>query len=309
MTFQHGFISRLSRRWRAQIVGAIIGLIYGVIEHTLDLEALQAPKIIVLVDDLMVFCLPMVLGTLAGLVFNYVRRQQHVNWSLSTENARLEREVFAQLLSSHLLHEIRNPLHNLQAALARWQQQLAPEQAALLQRNLERLEAATSHLTHWNVLSEEINVREAVPLRRWLEEFVQDKVRPQLHAEQIRYEQDVADVEVRMHPLFLEQCFVTLFNNALDAVARASSPRIICVSAGLSAQVPDHVEVRFSNTGTPYSGEVLAKQGREPVESQRGMGVGLLLICRTLEQIGGTFSLSNADGRATTILRIPGRNR
>ncbi len=303
---QH-FVSRFPRRWRAPVVGVILGLIYGIIEHTLDLDALQAPKIVVLIDDFVVFCLPMILGVLAGLVFNYVRRQQHINRVLSTENTRLEREVFAQLLSSHLLHEIRNPLHNLQAALARWQQQLAPEQAALLERNMERLEAAIKHLTHWNVLSEEINVRETVLLRRWLGEFVQDKVRPQLHAAQIHYEQGVADVEVRMHPVFLEQCFVTLFNNALDAVADGPSPRVIRVSAGPSAQLPDTVEVRFSNTGAPYSKEVLAKQGREPVESRRGMGVGLMLIRRTLEQVGGTLLLVNEHGRATTTLRIPGQ--
>src|SRR6185295_10355553 len=122
-----------------------------------------------------------------------------------------------------------------------------------------------------------------------------------------RYDQDVADVEVGMHPLFLEQCFVILFNNALEAVTRGPAPRMIHVSAQPSAQVPGTVEVRFSNTGAPYSGAVLAKQGREPVERQGGMGVGLMLVGRTVEQVGGALLLANPEGRAMTILRIPGR--
>lgn len=297
------------RQWRAPAVGALLGLLWGIMEHILDLEALSAPKVFVVLDDFVVFLLPAVLGALAGIVFDYARRQTHLNRLLSTENVKLEREAFAQLLSSHLLHEIRNPLHNLQAALARWQHQIAPEQAALLQRNMERLELATKQLTHWNVLSETINIREPVHLRKWLREFVQDKVRPQLHAAQISYEQDIAEVHVDMHPLFLEQCFVILFNNALDAVCVGPAARMIRVSASPNAQNGAMIDVRFCNSGAAYPEDALAKQGREPVESQRGMGVGLMLIRRTLEQVGGTLILANDENLATTVLRIPGRDR
>ena len=286
-----------------------LGLTYGILERTLDLETLQAPQAFVVLDDLVVFCLPVVLGTMAGVVFNYVRRQERLNRALSTENAKRQREAFAELLSSHLLHEIRNPLHNLSAAIERWRPQLAPEQATLLTRNLDRLDAATRQLTRWNVLSNRVDFTEPVLLRTWLEEFVQDKVQPQLHLAQVHLEQHVAETEVRMHPLLLEQCFVSLFNNALETAAEGPAPRLIRLLAQDDAHAPDMVELRISNTGAPYPEEVLAKQGTDPVESRHGMGLGLVLIRRTLEQVGGSLALTNDQGQATTILRIPGRRR
>ncbi len=293
--------------WRAPVIGMVFGLMYGMTEHTLDLEAIQAPRVFVSLDDVVVFCLPVVLGCLAGLVFNSMRRQERLNRVLSTENTKLQREVFAQLLSSHILHEIRNPLHNLSAAVERWRQQLTPEQATLLQRNMDRLEAATKQLTHWDVLSDEVDVKRAVTLQSWLDEFVQDKVRPQLHADQIHLDQHVVEADVRMHPLLLEQCFVTLFDNALDAAKNGPVPRIIRLSAQVSLDSPGMIEVRMSNTGPWYPEEVLAKQGAEPVESQRGMGLGLVFVRRTLEQVGGSLTLTNDQGQATAILRIPGQ--
>lgn len=295
--------------WRAPAIGMALGLTYGILERTLDFETLQAPQAFVFLDDLVVFCLPVVLGAMAGVVFNSMRRQERLNRALSTENAKRQREVFAELLSSHLLHEIRNPLHNLSAAIERWRAALAPEQAALLQRNMDRLDAAIKQLTHWNVLSDRVDFKEPVPLRTWLEEFVQDKVQSQLHVAQVHLEQHIAEAEVRMHPLLLEQCFVSLFNNALETAVEGPPPRLIRLSAQCDPQAPDTVELRMSNTGAPYPDEVLAKQGADPVESQRGMGLGLVLVRRTLEQVGGSLALANDQGQATAILRIPGQHR
>ncbi len=296
--------------WFAPAIGMAVGLSYGVLEHTLDFEALRAPAMFLMVDDIVVLCLPVILGLLAGIVFNYVRRQQRLNWVLSTENARLQRHVMAHLLSSYILHEIRNPLHNLTAAVERWRAQLPAEQVALLQRNLDRLDVATRQLTHWGILSDEIDFREPVPLRRWLAEFVNDKVRPHLRELQMTFEEDVADVTVCMHPLLLEHCCVTLFNNAMQAAAAGAPPRLIRLMAKpLSAtpHAPPTVELTLSNSGSCYPDFVLMQQGREPVDSQNGLGLGLVLVRRTMEQVGGSLRLLNEDGRATAVVCLPAK--
>lgn len=301
------YFSWFRSSWRAPVIGMALGLAYGIVEHTLDLESMQSPRIFVVLDDVVVFCLPIVLGGLAGLLVNYVHWQQRVNRALSTENAKFQRHIFTQALSSHVLHDIRNPLHNLTAVVERWQQQLPPEEVAILQRNLDRLQAVMKQLRGWNVLEEAIDLREAVTLRPWLNDFIHDKVQPQLRDAGITLHQKVEPVVVLIHPLLLEQGLVTFFNNAVEAVTSDSGARAISVSAQLSRTRQGHVEMRLQNTGAPYRGEVLANQGREPVESERGLGLGLVLVQRTLEQVGGSLSLTNDGGQATTIFSIPGR--
>ena len=285
----------------------ILGLAYGLIERTLDLEMLRAPTLFMWLDDLVVFFLPIALGALAGITFNYVRQQARLSRALSTENTRLQREAFAQLLSSHLLHEIRNPLHNLAAAIERWRQQLPQEQATLLERNIQRLEAVTNQLTHWNTLTDDLDVREPVALKVWLEDFIHDKTRSQLDEAQIHFEQHVPELTVLIHPLLLDQCFVTLFNNALEAAGAGTTPKRIRLVA--QSNPPDTVEIRLSNSGSVFPEEVLANQGMKPVESDHRIGLGLVLVRRTLEQAGGSMRLSNDHGHATVILRLPGRPR
>ena len=302
-------LTAIPRAWRAPTIGTILGLLFGIIEHVLDLGTRGAPRIAVMIDEGIVLCLPAIIGGLAGLVFNHVRKQEHLNRALSTQNAELQRDVFAQLLSSHILHEIRNPLHNLSAAIERWTPQLSPDQRVLLQRNLDRLEVATKQLTSWESVGEQVDVREPVPLRAWLEEFVEDKVRPQLHTEQIQLIRNLADTTVYMHPVLLEQCFVTLFNNALEAASAGAPPRSIQLATVSSHHLDGIVEVRMANSGARFPTDVLRRQGRESVDSRKGMGLGLVLVRRTLEQIGGTLTLSNDQGLATAILRIPGGSR
>lgn len=303
--------AKLQRRrlWLAPAIGGLTGLVYGIIEHFLDLEALHSPKIVMAIDELVIFLLPVFLGAIGGIVYNYVQWQESVNWSLSTENAKQQHSILAQLLSSHILHEIRNPLHNLTTGIERWKSQLAPDQSAMLERNIERLHGVTKQLTRWNLLDDTLDLRQPVALRPWLEAFIHDKVRPQLHQQRIYCELDVEDATVNMHALLLEQCFVALFNNALDAVMQDQEPRLIRVHAAISHEQNGFVDITMSNSGSRYPAEVVQKQAREAVESKQGLGLGLVLVRRTVEQLGGTLHLGNLNNQATIVLQIPGTKK
>ncbi len=293
------------RTWRAPAIGLAIGLTYGAITSVVDLEELKTPQIFFVLDGIMTICLPAILGVLAGIVYNYMQRQARTNRILSTHNAKLQNEILMHLLGSHLLHEIRNPLHNLAAIIEGWQQRVPPEEASLLQRNLLRLEAVANQLRRWNAFGEDMDLRESTALNPWLDDFLTDKVRPQLHDAGIRFEQDCASATVNMHPLLLEQCLATLFNNALEAVMNNGS-RVIRLSVQPSPHRQDYVEIDVSNTGTPFPEAVLATQAAQPVSSQHGLGMGLLLVRRTLEQIDGALALRNEAGEAHATMWIPG---
>jgi len=302
-------ILTLWKQWRPSLIGLVIGLIYGILSQMLDIEAMHAPRVVIWLDNLVSVVFPGIFGILAGLVYNHVRWQARINRTLSTVNTQLQRHLLTQTLSAHILHEVRNPLHNVTAVLESWQERLPAEDVAILQRNLNRLHTVTNQLSRWTASDDEINLREPVQLGSWLEVFLLDKVRPRLRDSDITLEQDIDSLFVHMHPLLLEQCFTFLFNNALEAVSRGQAPQTIALSATLSSNQAGHVEIRLRNSGQLYPEAVLAAQGREPVDSQHGLGLGLVLMRRSLELVGGSLQLANEVDRASTTLWIPGHSQ
>jgi len=282
----------------------MVGLVYGGVTSVVDLAVLKAPRLFFILDNILTILLPMVLGTLAGIVFNYIHRQTRTNQTLSTQNAKLQGELLTHLLGSHVLHEIRNPLHNLTAVLEGWQQHVPPEELSIVQRNLLRLQVVTNQLSHWSSLKDAIDLRQPVPLRPWFDEFLTDKVRPQLHEMNIHLEDTFEPVLVAMHPLLLEQCFVALLNNALEAVT-GHEIRIIRLSVKPSRERQGYAEIEIRNTGALYPEAVLTAQAAQPLSDYAGPGLGLLLVRRTLEQVGGSLLLANVGGEARTVIWIP----
>lgn len=304
-SLQH--FKKVISNWHAPVLGMGVGLAYGFIDRRLILQSLHAPGTILWLDEMVELSFPMVLGLLAGILVNHARRQARINHMLSTVNAKLQRNVLMQTLGSHILHEIRNPLHNIDAVLEGWEKKLPPEEAQTLQRNIHRLQAVIKQLSRWNALDDEMELRQEVPLAKWVEMFVRERVHQQLHQEGILLEQAIEPSKVWMHPLMLEQCFIALFDNSIKAVLHEKGPRTISLTARVSLHRPAFVEIQLRNSGASYPEEVLLKQGREPVESRQGLGLGLVLVQRTLEPIGGSIQLSNDAGQATTLLWIPGQ--
>ncbi len=296
----------LWKRWRVLVIGFLLGLAYGIISQQLDFQALHAPTIFIWLDNAVSVALPAVFGILVGLLVDYVHRQTRANRSLSTENAKLQRHLLTQTLSAHILHEIRNPLHNLMAAVEDWRQRLTPEEFSLIERNTTRLRTVTTQLSRWTASDDTIDLQEAVPFEPWINEFILDRVKFRLHDSGITIDQRVAPVVVYMHPLLLGQCFTPVVNNAIEAVVQNAGHRAISLTAQLDAHHPSYVEIAVCNSGC-FPDMVLAVQAKEPVESQQGLGLGLVLVRRSLELVGGTIHLANQNGQACTTLRIPGR--
>ncbi len=294
------------RRWRSVAIGLVLGLGYGIISQQLDFEAAHAPKVFIWLSDLISVILEGVLGAGAGLAFDYIRRQQHMNRALSTENVKLQRHLLTQTLSAHILHEIRNPLHNLTAVIEDLESRLSPEETSVLTHNLSRLKTMANQLSRWTASDDELDLRESILLGPWLNEFLFERVRPRLRGENIPFEQSVESVVVQIHSLLLEQALVPLFNNAIEATIRGDGARAINLMVLCSPKRHGYVEIQLRNTGELYPDAVLAMQGKEPIKSQHGLGLGLMLARRSMELAGGSLELTNKDAQATTTLWIPG---
>lgn len=280
----------------------IAGLAYGLFDWAyLDRLSPSAPAALTWLDEFVDLVWPVVMGVGIGLGVNLLRRQRRLNRQLSIENLQSQRHVMANVLISQLLHDIRNPIHNLAAALEDAAEPVSEERRALIRRNVEQLKRVTEQLSRWGAVYDMINPSEPVALGPWMEAFIGDQVQPRLRQLGIHCSRQIAPVTVRLHPLLLEQIFVPLITNACEALAGAPSKQLT-----LTARADNGgVDIALANTGA-FSGEVLAAQGRNPVQSQEGLGLGLLLVRKLLEQVGGSMSLENRDGQAVVRLRLAG---
>ena len=299
---------KIQSRWFAPIVGALGGLVYIFIdEHfTKEIFGITTPALIVFVHNLVDFVLPVLFGILIGLAVNAAKKQTALNQKLSIQNTKLQRDLLVNTLTSLFLHEIRNPVHNIAAALEDNTSALPPEIGEIIQRNLKRLTLTTEQYRKWGSHFERIDPKEKTELQGWLQEFIENKVRSKLRELNIEYLQEVEPLRIHMHPCFLEQSFTTLFSNACEALAKENGERKLRLTAWLQAPLYQRAEIKIINKGLGFRNEVLELQGRTPIESKTGWGLGLTLLRKALEQVDGEIFLSNVDGHAEVTLLIPG---
>ncbi|MCG3176703.1 MAG: hypothetical protein MOGMAGMI_01662 [Candidatus Omnitrophica bacterium] len=303
---------RPSPAWLYASAGTAVGLVYAGVSLILDSGLLDNTSRHVLIGWIHEFVdtvLPVVSGATAGLGLYYYRRQRLLNRRLSSRNDRLKQDLLFHALISQILHEIQNPVHNLSAVLESHPGDLDTAGREMLRRNLDKLKELRSRYGRVGPLLESLDPEEPVRWKAWFEAFYEDKFAPQVRESGLSVVRDLDDASVGMHPMLLEQVFQTLLSNALEAVERR--PSGVTAALHLSSRLtsgpsgPMELTVEIRNPG-PYPAEVLEAQGRRPVESRSGLGLGLLLARTILEQAGGDLKLSNRSGEALTEVILPG---
>jgi signal transduction histidine kinase len=120
---------------------------------------------------------------------------------------------------------------------------------------------------------------------------------------------DVApDIEVLAHKTKLQQAFINLMTNAIDAMREAHRDGTIDVSARFAAG-DEQVEIVFRDTGAGIPPNVVDRVF-DPFFSTKdvghGTGLGLYLTHQIVEQHGGTIRVESAVGEGTTVtIRLP----
>jgi two-component system, NtrC family, sensor kinase len=125
----------------------------------------------------------------------------------------------------------------------------------------------------------------------------------------VRVERRYGDVPpIRCHPGRLDQVWTNLLVNAAEELDGSGSIEIVT-----DAPDPDHVRVRIADDGPGIAPDVLphvfeprftTKQGAV----RYGLGLGLAIVRRLVEQHGGTVELTSRPGRtvATVVLPVAG---
>ncbi len=293
-------------------LGLAVGIFYAVLDENvtgrlIKHKTLHYIRFLYAAHDVIDIVLPIILGLVVGIGLNMFVKQKRLNRQLSLQNTQFQKNLLINNLISLFLHEIRNPMHNITAVLEDSKAALPAQAQDIIDRNLKRFEHITAQYKRWSSLFDVIHAKKETDLRLWTDTFISDKVLDRLRPLSIHYSQEIEPLKIQMHPILLDQVFSTLFSNACDELENHEGFREIQLAAKLSSSLRDQIEIKLSNTtshGFPV--EVLEKQGRSPVASRKGFGLGLTLLRNIVEHVGGEVVLSNEEGIAEVTLLIPG---
>ncbi len=122
----------------------------------------------------------------------------------------------------------------------------------------------------------------------------------------IRFEEDLDPIEpLPLDGRVLRRAFVNLLENALQAMEEGGTLRVTLRRRGEGADAVAEVEVADTGEGI---GEAAIERIFEPYFSTRdaGVGLGLAIARRAVEEHGGTIAAESAPGRGTRmIVRLP----
>jgi signal transduction histidine kinase len=227
---------------------------------------------------------------------------------------RAERSAVVGRLASGIAHEIRNPLNFINLSIDHLRASFAPKEESSRAQYIHMLTTIKDELARLNRLVSDflgygrpakLKIRE-IDARSLIEE-VRDLVNTQ--AEQqgvaVNIEQDGhGDAKLQGDAELIKTCFSNLMINAIQAMPSGGALNI--------SLRPDNgfLEIKFADTGVGIMPEDLG-QIFEPYYSTKdtGIGLGLPLTKKIIEEHGGKINVESGLGRGTTftvtLLREP----
>jgi len=237
----------------------------------------------------------------------YFRRTYRTFLRMETRAAEQEKMAALGSAASLIAHEVKNSLNGLKAAasvLTSGSDPILPARTMLGQ--IDRLGHLASSLLYFGKPSAPQLVR--VPLDSLVEQAVEAlRVLPEL--EEVKLETSLAAAsEVECDPLLLVTAIDNLIRNAIEAavagkdVGRVEQPTV-WIRSGVSG---DHafIEVEDNAGGLPSGFE---DHLFEPfvTSKPKGIGLGLSMARRAVEQQGGTLSFQRTGEGTRFIIRLP----
>ncbi|MBK5188061.1 MAG: HAMP domain-containing protein [Gemmatimonadaceae bacterium] len=237
--------------------------------------------------------------------------QRKISQLEKTQAQLVQSEKLASIgeMAAAVAHGIRNPLASLRAAaqvaLRHPESAASREHLTVIIGEVDRLDRRVSHLLSFS------KPAPFHPLRESVVRLVEDLLPPFM--ELLREKHVTLELalepflpEVRVDPIQLEQAFVEIVSNALDAMPSGGTLRISATADLRGADTAVVVEIADSGVGIP---ERVLESVCEPFFTTRpeGTGLGLAIAKRYIEQNSGVLEIGSVAGSGTTVrIRLPG---
>lgn len=237
---------------------------------------------------------------IAGLLNSQVqlaRRAKTELQQLREQQLRDENVLAVATLAAGAAHELATPLATIAIGLDEIAQEpatTAPEEVALLQAQVWRCRDALQQLAH-TARQHQAGEREQATVPEFLADIQQ---RWQLLQPSVTLTQNLSGAEggVALWPLTLKQALLNLLNNASSA-----SEHIVLSGQWDKQQL--QIQLRDFGDGIELT---VAQSAHRLQDSNRGLGMGLLLTHASIEQAGGELRVFAApDGGTIAAIRLP----
>jgi signal transduction histidine kinase len=238
-------------------------------------------------------------------------------WRTTRRLTQFERLAAAGQTAAQFAHEVGTPLNlischaQLMSGELRDNPATAESRIEIIVEQIERIERIVRRMLDRT----RVETPELKPLDlNALLQRVSDATRPALETGQVRLE---TDLDWRL-PLIagdadhLQQVFINLINNALDAMPAGGSLRIATASAPINDDGESEAVVDIADTGCGMSRETQARIF-EPLyttkDRGKGAGLGLVVVSHVLQEHGGQIEVESEPGQGTLFrLRFPALN-
>jgi len=205
-------------------------------------------------------------------------------------------------MTAMLAHEIRNPLGIIRAAAERLGERHGLRDEELFRFIPEEVDRLGATLDSYLEFARSGAGGGREDLGETLHKTIA-LVAPELERKGISLEVDIGEglFPVQGDPHRLRQAFLNLFLNAMEAVGEEGRLNVTLAREGRD------VGVRFRDNGSGMTEEV-RRRATEPfyTTKETGSGLGLAVVARTVDELGGHLDIRSGPGAGTEIvIRIP----
>lgn len=214
-------------------------------------------------------------------------------------------------LASGIAHEINNPLGGMINAVKSLKSsgespEKRREYLELIDDGLERIRKIVQRVLEFapnkdqEVEVEELSVQETLEKVLRLEQY-------RLSSSDIEVETNFPeeDVSIRGAAAELQQAFLNILKNAIDACQESSSPDPSRITISVQLHEKDRVTISFSDTGPGLSEEEQDK-AFDPFyttkEGKKGSGLGLSITHQIIQNHGGTIEIDTEPREGTSVV-------
>ncbi|MBL7645741.1 MAG: HAMP domain-containing protein [Candidatus Hydrogenedentes bacterium] len=242
------------------------------------------------------------LGAKFDAMAEKLQEQVRQRQALEAELLRNERLATLGQVIATVSHEIRNPLGTIQTSIYALRKRLG-DQSDAVSSSLDRADRSIVRCNR--IIGELLDYtrtrapnRVETPLDSWLAQVLDDFNFPTGVAVSCSLSSGATLPIDRNH---IQGCIVNLLSNACQSMMERQDGRTPCILRIESEDTGSRVEVRVNDTGPGIAPEILDKIF-EPMFSTRtfGVGLGLPIVKKTMEQHGGNVEIVSELNRGTT---------
>ena len=222
------------------------------------------------------------------------------NLLLSMEN--YTKVVYTNKMAASLAHEIKNPIAGIRSGIQLLKGRVEKEGDRMLcDSMIKEIDRVTGLITNLFTLSvKKENTRHVFPADAVLREVASIYAK-ECEQQNVTFETDCVACEVFADENEMRQMLYNLLTNSMRAVSRDGTGKIrlsVSSDGGMTTFC-------VSDNGKGMNEEEL-KRAREPfyTKSINGVGLGLAIVNRLIEQNHGKMEMESAPGRGTTVRLI-----